>query len=572
MKIMRSRSAKGSKTGIILAIIFSIILVAYISVAVYFMGHFLFNVYVNDIPAYKMTAGEIEQEVTAGLKKYVLTIQGRGDITDTISADDINLSLRMDGQFNRALKEQNPLLWPAYLFKDTHLTTDNIVVYSKEVAQSKIETLSFFAPENIVEPVDAYVSEESGEDGFYVVPEEYGQAPVLDAAVDKICAAIDVLDPQVVLDDECYKAPAVFSDNEELTALCDNLNTYCKADITYEFGDERVEVNGTLIRQWCDINGTAVNLDEEKVKEFVKSLARKYDTFGKDRTIISHSGQEVTVTGGDYGWWMDRSTEASELISAIKNGDKGVRTPVYFGTAAAYGDKDYGDSYVEIDLTSQHLWVYQDGQVVEDSDFVSGCVNKKRNTPVGTYGITYKERDATLVGENYSSAVKYWMPFNGNVGMHDASWRSVFGGYDYVLNGSHGCINLPPEKAAKIYDLVTKGEAVFVYGGISSPVPVVEEEVVDPATGEVKIVRKPVIDGKVPGEEAPADESEGTPSTEDTQNNETQEQAPLEATPAPEQTPQQTPEPQDSTTPVEPAPEETPVQEQTPAPEETPAE
>jgi hypothetical protein len=223
---------------------------------------------------------------------------------------------------------------------------------------------------------------------------------------------------------------------------------------------------------------------------------------------------------------MDRATETTELMEAAEKGEQTVRTPVYFGTAATYGDEDWGDSYVEVDLSAQHLWVYENGQVVEESDFVSGCVNLGRMTPRGTYGITYKERNATLVGENYSSPVKYWMPFNGNVGMHDASWRSSFGGNEYILNGSHGCINLPTSKAAEIFDVVSKGEAVFVYGGLTSPVPTIEKEVVDPATGEVKIVRIPVTDGTVPTKvETPAQE---TPA----------EAAPEETTPAaPEETP-----------------------------------
>ena len=85
----------------------------------------------------------------------------------------------------------------------------------------------------------------------------------------------------------------------------------------------------------------------------------------------------------------------------------------------------------------------------------------------GTYSITYKEKDATLVGENYSSPVKYWMPFNGNIGLHDASWRSSFGGTLYVTGGSHGCVNLPSKKAAEIFAAVEKGEAVIVHGGMT---------------------------------------------------------------------------------------------------------
>ena len=488
---MRERKRRTGVVWIFLAILFGILAIGYMSVALYFMSHFLFNTYVNDIPAYKLTARDIEKEVTDGIRQYSLTVNSRGGLTDTITSDDISLTLRIDGQFDRVLKEQNPFLWPAYYFKDTYLTTENIVVYSKETLEKKLDALNLFLPENVREPVDAYIPEESGEDGFYIVPEDYGQSPIRELVIEKIEAAVDVLEPVVTIDDDCYKVPQILSDNQELNDLCNNLNTYCKARITYTFGDEQLVVDGTRIKEWCDIEGTNVTFNEEKVREFVNSMARQYDTFGKTRTIISHTGEEVTVSGGDYGWWMDRSTETKELIAAVKNGEKTDRSPVYFGTAATYGETDWGQNYVEIDLTAQHLWVYKDGEAVLDSDFVSGCVNKQRTTPTGTYGITYKQRDATLVGENYASDVKYWMPFNGNVGMHDASWRSEFGSWYYIINGSHGCINLPTEKAAQIYDIVEKGECVFVYGGKTEPEAVVEKEVTNPETGEVSVIRMP---------------------------------------------------------------------------------
>ncbi|WP_049946300.1 L,D-transpeptidase family protein [Butyrivibrio sp. WCD2001] len=505
---MSNKRKAGNIAGIILAITFGILAFVYIGFAVYFMGHFSCNTYVNDIPAYKLTAKDIEKEVTDGIKRYSLVINSRGGITDTITSDDISLSLRIDGQFDRALKSQNPFLWPSYFFKETRLTTDNIVVYSKQTLEEKIETLNLFAPENVREPVDAYIPDESGEDGFYIVPEDQGQSPIKDMVVEKITAALDVLEPEVTIDDECYNVPTIFQDNEELIAYRDSLNNYCKAIITYTFGDEKLVVDGTKIKEWCDIDGTSVTLNPEKVREFVNSMARQYDSFGKNRTIISHTGEEVTITGGDYGWWMDRATETSELIEAVKNGEKTDRTPVYFGTAAAYGENDWGNSYVEIDLTAQHLWVYKDGVAVIDSDFVSGCVNKGRTTPTGSYAITYKQRDATLVGENYASDVKYWMPFNGNVGMHDASWRSEFGKWYYIINGSHGCINLPTSKAAEIYEVVEKGEAVFVYGGKTEPEEVVTREVTNPETGEVTTIKMPI--SAVREEEAAAAQEETT--------------------------------------------------------------
>ncbi|MCR5100671.1 MAG: L,D-transpeptidase/peptidoglycan binding protein, partial [Butyrivibrio sp.] len=445
---IRRRRRKTIELRAIILLVLTLVLIIYIGISLYFTKHFLFNTYVNDIDAQNMTASDIEEVVTSELKKYVLTVNGRGDVTDTISADEAGLSLQMDDQFEEALASQNSFLWPAYLFKEDHITTDNIVVYSADTIEALVENLSIFSTENIIEPVDAYISDEIGEEGFYIVSEEAGQKPVKEKVIAEISEALDILDAELELSDECYENANVLSDNAELNELCNNLNQYCRAVITYEFGSDIVTVDGTVIKEWCDIDGTQVSLDETKVRDFVNSIARQYDTFGTTRTLISYTGETVEVSGGDYGWWMDRTTETSELIEQIKAGEKTTRTPVYFGTAAEYGDTDWGSSYVEINLTKQHLWVFVDGVMKEESDFVSGCVNKGTCTPTGTYGITYKERDATLVGENYESPVSYWMPFNGNVGMHDASWRSEFGGELYVTSGSHGCINLPVDKAA----------------------------------------------------------------------------------------------------------------------------
>ena len=123
--------------------------------------------------------------------------------------------------------------------------------------------------------------------------------------------------------------------------------------------------------------------------------------------------------------------------------------------------EDIGASYVEIDMGNQHLYLYMNGELILESDFVSGNISRGYGTPAGVFGLTYKERNATLTGENYASHVDYWMPFNGGIGLHDASWRSKFGGTLYQTGGSHGCINLPPQKAPALYDLVYKGIPVL---------------------------------------------------------------------------------------------------------------
>lgn len=211
------------------------------------------------------------------------------------------------------------------------------------------------------------------------------------------------------------------------------------------------------------MDGNQVTFDHDLVGEYVASLRKKYDTIFRPRKFQTSYGTELAIDQGDYGWWMNTDEETKELIEMLERGESGERVPVYRQTAASYETPDYGNSYVEINLTAQHLFLYQNGECVLESDFVSGNPVRGNGTPVGIYGITYKERDATLKGENYRTPVSYWMPFNNNVGMHDATWRSEFGGNIYLTNGSHGCINLPYSVAQEIYGYVEKGTPVICY-------------------------------------------------------------------------------------------------------------
>lgn len=257
---------------------------------------------------------------------------------------------------------------------------------------------------------------------------------------------------------------SVFSDPAELP-LADRI---ASMKITIPFGDETETLDGTTLTGWIETSADGrVSVDEEKAKQYVADLASKHDTFGRNRSFTTHDGKQITVSGGDYGYWMDRVSTRQELIAMILTGESGEFNPVYYSTALSYDADAIGNTYVEVNIGAQHLWVYKNGEVVNETDFVSGGLFKGNSTPEGTYAITYKERDATLVGEGYESSVKYWMPFNGNIGLHDASWRDEFGGHIYYFKGSHGCVNLPTAKAAEIYDQVEKGEPVIVYGSIT---------------------------------------------------------------------------------------------------------
>lgn len=234
--------------------------------------------------------------------------------------------------------------------------------------------------------------------------------------------------------------------------------------ITYQFGDQSEVLDNDRILSWLkEQEDGSVAIDEQQAKAFVKELAEKYDTAYTTRTFHTTGGRDIQIAQGDYGWRIDQEAETKHLLELLAAKQSATCEPIYAQTAAVHAKNDWGTTYVEVSLTDQYLWLYKDGHCILESYFVSGNPTRGHATPKGIYGLTYKTRDATLSGEGYDSKVKYWMPFNRNVGLHDAPWRKAFGGQIYRNNGSHGCINLPPANAAKIYENVDKNTPVIVY-------------------------------------------------------------------------------------------------------------
>lgn len=455
------------KKNLILIIAATTVAAIYLGAATFFSFHFCPGSKLNGQDISWMTISQVRDLVDSKASSYVLDIVGRSGLDEKITASDISWKPDFNESLNDNLGFVNGLKWPVYVLSHRSFTNEDMASFDEELLRSKINSMSFFKEENMISPVDAQLVFDETLAEYTIVPEDYGSKADRDAFYEAVVEALSTMQMTLSLDKAgVYEEPKIFSDNKALTDECQSLNKYASAKITYTFGDDVITVDGNYIKDWISYDGTTTTLDTDKVNEFVNMLGRTYDTFGRDRTFTTSLGQTITVSGGDYGWWMDRDTTLSELVTAIESTSICDMTPVYFGTAAQYGSQDYGTSYVEVDLDHQHVYVYENGSLVIDTDCVSGKATNDRVTPTGTFGITYKERDATLTGQNYSSDVKYWMPFYGNVGLHDASWRSSFGSDIYVTNGSHGCINLPPDAAAVIFEHVEKGEAVIVYGGI----------------------------------------------------------------------------------------------------------
>lgn len=404
--------------------------------------------------------------------KYQLKIKERGGKEETINGADIGFAVGLpDGFLQTILDQQNASGRAFGPDVDNSNRTEMANTFDEQALTDKVNALNCLSGSGIVTTADAYISSYQEGQPFEIVPEVNGNNLYPDKVLEAVKNAVTSGNSEVDLEASgCYYAVTVTKDDEGLKNLCDTLNQVREMSITYVIGDQSEVLDSATICSW--ITGTAdgqIQMNRDQVAGWVQTLAGKYNTAGTTRTFHTATGRDVSVSG-PYGWKIDQNAETDALIGMIRTGQTQSREPQYVQTAVDHSAQEWGTTYVEVDLTGQHVYMTKNGSVVWDAPCVTGNVSKNYTTPAGLYSLTYKERDRVLRGAKkadgtyeYESPVSYWMPFNGGIGFHDATWRSKFGGTIYQNSGSHGCVNLPPEKAKLLYDLVYKGIPVICY-------------------------------------------------------------------------------------------------------------
>ena len=458
------RARKRQKRNRILAGIGIGALGIYIAVAVYFGFHFYEDTKIYGIDCSQKTADAVKAEVAERLGGYRLEIRERGGQSEYLTAEQIGLQFADDSSINQMLKAQKSFLWPVMILLKRPDAASVAFSYDQDAALQAFSELDCMDPRYEIAPEDAYVKATGT--GFEVVPEIMGTT--LDAAKTQqaLKDALDAGQSTLVLEDaDCYANPERYSDDAGLQDEAEKKSALVKANITYDFGDRKEAVNAPVIADWIvtRADGEYV-IDEMAVTEYVENLAAEYDTFGLPREFYTSLGTTVTLSGGDYGWCMDQDATVVALLNALSDGYQGTMKPEYLYTAKSRDTNDIGDTYVEICISRQRMWCYQYGTCIVDTPVVTGNPNKGNATPAGgVWAIDAMKRNAVLVGEGYQSPVDFWMPFNGDIGIHDMQTRAYFGGTIYLTNGSHGCVNTPFDQAQAIFNAVSVGTPVIVY-------------------------------------------------------------------------------------------------------------
>lgn len=435
----------------------------YMGISIYFESHFCFGTTIDGIDVGGKTPEQVEKLIQQEIENYSLRLTGRENAKEIITGKDIFIEPVFQGETAALLEKQMGFYWISYLFSGQELELEKAVTYDEDALQKTLDRLSISDAANQRETVNAGVEYADG--SYHLIPADYGTVINKNTLKRQVGEAVLVLEDELDLEETgCYMVPEVCDDDPKLLALIEKLNRSIAMTFTYDFQEKTEVIAKETIAEWLSVSDDLEMLiDEEAVMEYVKSLGKKYNTAYYPKTLETSYGTTVTINNGHYGWRIHSAEETAQLLLDIAAGEDVTREPIYELRANSHGENDYGDSYVEINLTAQHLFVYKDGALVVESDFVSGCVAKNHATPGGAFAVTYKTRDAVLRGADYATPVSYWMPFNGDIGMHDLKSRKAFGGDIYLTNGSHGCINLPLSAAKTIYETIDKGWPVLVY-------------------------------------------------------------------------------------------------------------
>lgn len=463
----RERRRKRKRNMILAGIAGVIVLLAaiYLGMAFYFRNHFLFRTEINGWKVGGMTVEEAEKKIGEHVEDYLLTVFDRDGGKYHVYGRDIACAYVPDGSVGKILEKQKPFNWIGALFHPQEEEVTLPMKYQEELISDAVAALSCFQEENITEPENAQIL--MGEDGYYVEPEVMGNHMIFENVLAKVKEAVAQGDQSLTLADEDYVNPEYMSDGEVITEVMKTIQKYTGMTINYEIQDFEEVLGSEQMQKFIQVGEDySVTINEKEIEKYVQSLASKYNTYADVRSFQTSSGDTIEIGGGDYGWIVNKTKEAEQIKADMEAGVNVSREPIYSQRPFVDGHADdIGNTYIEIDYTKQHLWYYEDGTLVAETDIVSGNINKDNGSPDGVFKIVYKESPAVLKGEDYESNVTYFMPFAYNVGIHDASWRSAgeFGGEYYKTHGSHGCINVPLETAQTIYERAKVGTPVIAY-------------------------------------------------------------------------------------------------------------
>lgn len=445
-------------------LIISSILIILIGLGVFFFyqyqsQHFRKGTIINTVDCSNLTVDDAFQKINEYISSQKITyLFIDGTVIEPSSS--YSIALESKTELSEILEQQNQGE-KRQVYSLTNVSLD------ENKLKEHLLSIEYLDEANMKQPQNAYL--EFGDDNlFHIVPEVLGNVIDFKAAyqlaIDTLKSGNTTIDFRSIT----KTLPEIISTNQQLVTAKEELNKVFSTVINYILPDgSNFTLDFNTFTDWLtqDDNGMYHFELEDFLEAFMDILE---DKINENNSYVSFNATDI----GPVSVYLPKSKRATlnreaEIAQIKENfGTIQNRSPIYEQSAYTLADKN---SYVEIDITRQHVWMYKDGTCIVDTPCVTGNASN-HNTPSGVFKLTYKTTDTYLKGYNddgsrYNSHVNYWMPFNGGIGMHDALWRDAdeFGGTTYKGNGSHGCVNLPLAAAEIIYNHIDNTMPIIVY-------------------------------------------------------------------------------------------------------------
>lgn len=436
----------------------------------YYQGIFPAFTWVNSVYCTGKTVTEVNEELLQNVKAPVLTITDKDGNQAQI---DLSLAFYTES-YEEALNEYVSGISNGNLI--SKLTGEHSIElaakrsWDKETLERMVLELSMIA-EELAEPVSMYIDFQDGE---YILQDHLKQRldeTLLLGYVEE-CMNNEQYDINLT-DGGCYIDYSIEGSGAlEVVELWAKLDEFMDCDIVYDMGAEQIVIDRKTAAGFIALDEKgAILLDEqgdivpneEALIAFIDGIVAEYDTVGTELAFEATRGETVMVPYKKYGTKLNRDAEVEYFLEAFKSDISEVHIPKYKQEGYVRGKDDIGTTYIEIDMTEQKMYAYVNGVCEVETDIVTGNMRRGWDTPAGVNYVYGKQKNRILRGADYSSFVNYWMPVNGGIGIHDATWRSEFGGEIYKKNGSHGCINTPKADMKTIYELYEVGTPVIMF-------------------------------------------------------------------------------------------------------------
>lgn len=462
-----TRRRNNNKSGLMLIILLFVILISLL-----FFRHeknkysdiFFKETFINNVDCSFLTIEEAKNAIQSKEEQYVLKLLLKDNDIESISGTEISFTIN---NLEKELENIKDFQRRSILFTGKTYSLENFT-YDKE----KLKTILL----NKKQLQKDYINEKSAIKYIFnpssklFETEQNAYYLDFDEVFDLVSKAIDERTTQVSLE-------SLYS-TIDTTSTLKGMNSFISAEITYLLPNNKFYIlDANTLYTWLvqDENGMYfkdMNVWNQHIEDFIKNqLSLLTNTVNNPKEFMpTGRNNTIFVEGGNYGYLLDSDAEFQKLKEDLANGNTITREPCYKKSPISDENYGIGNSYVEIDLTRQKVWVYVDGYLEIETDCVTGCINQGHETPTGIFTLTNKDEDRILRGallangkREYESFVNFWMPFNGGIGLHDATWRNSFGGNIYINDGSHGCINLPLKVAKKLYGIIDYDMPIIVY-------------------------------------------------------------------------------------------------------------